>query len=179
MASWMEELEGREAAARERIEGLRRRIEELSQQLAAEEQVLSRLAITRETMLEILGAGNGGAGPAPGVGAGAGGGQAGGSGPEPGASPGSPIGVIRVPLRDEGMLVSVLPEDYRDIVEVLTDAGRGLRAAHVAAALGLDSAERSLVESLRSKLKRLTGRGWLTESMPGMFTIADGMTVNG
>jgi len=56
MASWMDELERRENVARERVEGLCRRMEELSQELVAAEQVLSRLAITRETMIEILGA---------------------------------------------------------------------------------------------------------------------------
>nr|WP_063050825.1 hypothetical protein [Nocardia arthritidis] len=41
-------------AARELAEELRREIAELSARLAAEEQQLSRLAITRETMGEIL-----------------------------------------------------------------------------------------------------------------------------
>lgn len=176
MVSWLEELERREAAARERAEGLRRRIEELSAELAVAEKVLSRLAITRETMIEILGAAT----------------EAAElmleSGederveelePAPASVPGSPIGVIRVPLRGEGMSVSVLPADYRDILEVLTDAGRGLRCAHVVAALGLDTADRSTVESLRPKLKRLTARGWLTEPTPGLYTVADGVEVNG
>jgi hypothetical protein len=47
MGSWIEELERREAAARERAEGLRRQIAELSERLAAEEERLSRLEITR------------------------------------------------------------------------------------------------------------------------------------
>ena len=179
MASWMDELDRREAAAAEQAQGLRRRIEELAQELAAVEQVLSRLAITRETMIEILG-----------VAAQVGEPELESGGDNSAAEPeelepehvslsGSPIGVIRVPLRGEGMAVSVLPADYRDILEVLTDAGRGLRCAHVVAALGLDTADRSVVESMRPKLKRLTARGWLTEPTPGLYTVADGVEVNG
>lgn len=52
VVSWLEELERREAAAGERAEGLRGRIAGLSQELAAEEELLSRLAITRKTMLD-------------------------------------------------------------------------------------------------------------------------------
>ncbi len=55
--------------------------------------------------------------------------------------------------------------------EIAGDAGRPLRAGHIAAALGI-SQDRSTVESLRAKLKRLTARGWLDEATPGLFTIA-------
>ena len=54
MTSWLEELERRERAARERAEELRHQIAELTERLAAQEQQLSRLVITRETMGEIL-----------------------------------------------------------------------------------------------------------------------------
>ncbi|MFJ3799985.1 hypothetical protein ACIPSJ_27350 [Streptomyces sp. NPDC090088] len=57
MASWLEELDRREAAAREEIAGLRDQIEELTRRLAEREDVLSRLQITRETMTEILSGG--------------------------------------------------------------------------------------------------------------------------
>ncbi|MFE0156694.1 hypothetical protein ACFWY5_56885 [Nonomuraea sp. NPDC059007] len=50
----------------------------------------------------------------------------------------------------------------------MIDAGRPLRAGHLAAALGLG--ERSgKIEGLRGKLKRMVARGWLTEDTPGMF----------
>ncbi|MGW4958226.1 hypothetical protein ACWEPL_13455 [Nonomuraea sp. NPDC004186] len=48
MGSLQEELARREAAARERVARLR-------QELAAAEEMLSRLVITRETVEEILG----------------------------------------------------------------------------------------------------------------------------
>ena len=61
MGSWIEELDRREAAAKERIDGLRRQIAELTERLSAEENLLSRLEVTQETMAEIL-AGTGGTG---------------------------------------------------------------------------------------------------------------------
>lgn len=54
MVSWLEEIERRAIAARERIEELRSRIAELSESLAGQEAALSRLEITQETMTEIL-----------------------------------------------------------------------------------------------------------------------------
>jgi hypothetical protein len=59
VGSLMAELEAREAAARGRAEALRARIAELTEQLAAEEGLLSRLGITRQTVVEILGGGDG------------------------------------------------------------------------------------------------------------------------
>ncbi len=44
--------------ARVRAEALRARIAELTEQLAGEEELLSRLGITRQTVLEILGGGD-------------------------------------------------------------------------------------------------------------------------
>lgn len=54
MVSWLEELDRREAAAREEIAELRSQMEELTRRLADREERLSRLEITRETMTEIL-----------------------------------------------------------------------------------------------------------------------------
>src|SRR6266542_3922900 len=51
----MAELEAREAAGRGRAEALRARIAALAEQLTGEEELLSRLGITRQTVLEILG----------------------------------------------------------------------------------------------------------------------------
>jgi hypothetical protein len=135
--------------------------------------LLSRLQVTRETMLEILGTGVD-AEPATAVGevVGASDGE-----PEPVSRGRSPIGVVLVPPRNTEIAVSVLPQDYRDILEVLADAGHGLRCGHVAAALGLAVEHRSAVESLRSKLKRLVARNWLDEEMPGLFVLAEGVDV--
>ncbi|MBG0814647.1 hypothetical protein HS045_10605 [Planomonospora sp. ID82291] len=163
MGSLLEELARREAAARERVERLRER-------LAAEEQTLSRLVVTRQTVEEILGETASpvqrpqtGAGDEPDDHDTAGGNRVAGTG-------GSPIGVVTVPRWRPGMNSSVLPRAYQDVLEVLADAGGGMRAGKIVAALGLP-VEAAKVEGLRSKLKRLVERGWLSEDIPGVFTM--------
>ncbi|MER6947367.1 hypothetical protein ABT294_25365 [Nonomuraea sp. NPDC000554] len=54
MSSLLEELVRRESAARRRVEQLREQIAESSQRLETEEDRLSRLVISRETVEEIL-----------------------------------------------------------------------------------------------------------------------------
>ena len=161
MGSLIDELQRREAAARAEAEELRGRIAELAERLAGVEERLSRLVITRETVDELLSGAGAGVPPM--------------AGPELTAGPGaghSPvIGVVTVPPWRAGLEVSVLPQDYRDLVEVTGDAGRPLRAAQIAAAAGL-STDRGKVETLRGKLKRLVERGWLAEEVgPGLFTL--------
>jgi hypothetical protein len=161
MASLIEELQRREAAARHEVDELRGEIARLGERLARAEERLSRLVITRETVAEILG------------GAGTGGAAAGREAEPPAADPapaGSPIGVVTVPPWRPGLAQSVLPPFYRDLLEVLADAGRPLRAGSIAAAAGL-STDKSKIEGLRSKLKRLAERGWLAEDGPGLFAL--------
>ena len=79
------------------------------------------------------------------------------------------IGVVAVPAWRAGVEVSVLPQGYRDLLEVAEDAGRPLRAGQFAAAAGL-STDRGKVETLRAKLKRLAERGWLAEEA-GLFAL--------
>ena len=68
-----------------------------------------------------------------------------------------------------GLGASALPESYRDLLEVVQDAGCPLRAVQIAAAAGL-STDKAKVEGLRAKLKRLAARGWLAEDAgPGLF----------
>lgn len=159
MVSWLEEIERREAAARAEISELRARMEELAGRVAEREAVLSRLEITRETMTEIL-SGEGVVSvdeaaeevPLPVDRSGA----------------GSPVGVRLVPQWELGVEADVLPRSYRDVVEVLQDAVRPMRAHHLCAALGLPT-DKNKVEGFRSKLKRLVERGWLAEDEPGLF----------
>jgi hypothetical protein len=166
MASLIEELQRREAAARREVDELRGEIARLSEQLARAEERLSRLEITRDTVTEILG-GPSTDEPAAGQEAGPAAGAASAGSPVTG---GSPIGVVTVPAWRPGLAQSVLPSSYRDLLEVLADAGRPLRAGSIAAAAGL-STDRSKIEGLRSKLKRLAERGWLAEDGPGLFTL--------
>jgi hypothetical protein len=78
-------------------------------------------------------------------------------------------GVLAVPPWRAGLEVSMLPQDYRDLLEVAEDAGRPLRAVQIAAAAGL-STDKAKVETLRAKLKRLVERGWLAEEA-GLFAL--------
>jgi hypothetical protein len=159
MGSLVDELQRREAAVRAEAEELRGRIAELAERLAGAEERLSRLVITRETVDEVLS-------------------EAGADVPStaepdvtarPGAGHPPATGVPAVPPRRAGLDASALPEAYRDLVEVVADAGHPLRAAQIAAAAGL-STDKAKVETLRSKLKRLAERGWLTEEAgPGLF----------
>lgn len=174
MASWQEELARRLAESRRRIEGFRRELVEVRSRLEAEEEQLSRLEITQETMGEILGA------------------TALAGEPvvvndvavreaEPEAAlvavsePGPEVvrrGVMLVPVWEPGVEVSVLPIAYRDVLEVLADAGEAMRAVRISAALGRGESA-AKVEGLRGKLKRLRQRGWLTEDEPGMFALVE------
>ena len=79
---------------------------------------------------------------------------------------------MTVPPWQEGAEATVLPQSYRDLLEVAEDAGRPLRAAEFAVATGL-STEKAKVEGLRSKLKLLAARGWLAGVPGGLFTLAD------
>jgi hypothetical protein len=159
MGSLVDELERQEAAARAEAERLRGQIAELSERLAGVEERLSRLVIARDVVDEVL-AGASTVEVSPGQ-------------PEVPASPGAgrrPVtGVLAVPPWRPGLGADVLPQDYRDLLEVAEDAGRPQRAAQIAAAAGL-STDRGKVEALRAKLKRLAERGWLTEETgPGLF----------
>ena len=135
MGSLIDELQRREAAARAEAEQLRGQIAQLAARLAGVEEQLSRLVIAREVVDEVLdGATTAAVSPvavAPGQ-------------PEVTASPGSGrspvIGVLAVPPWRSGLGVSVLPQDYRDLLEVAEDAGRPLRAAQIAAAAVLPRA---------------------------------------
>jgi hypothetical protein len=159
MGSLIDELQRREAAAREEAEELRGRIAQLAERLAGVEERLSRLVIARETVDEVLSEAGAEASPA-----------AVPDGVVPSRSGHlSAVGVLAVPPWRAGLEVSALPEAYRDLLEVAEDAGRPLRAVQIAAAAGL-STDKAKVEGLRSKLKRLAERGWLAEEAgPGLF----------
>jgi hypothetical protein len=161
MGSLIDELQRREAVARAEAEELRGRIAELAERLAEIEERLSRLVITREIVDEVLSEAGAGVPPA--------------AGPEVTARPGAghrpAIGGLAVPPWRTGLEADVLPQAYRDLVEVAEDAGRPLRAAQIAAAAGL-STGKAKVETLRGKLKRLVERGWLAEEAgPGLFAL--------
>ncbi|AYF78538.1 hypothetical protein D7D52_37260 [Nocardia yunnanensis] len=177
MVSWREELSRREAAAGDQVAQLREQIAKLTEELTEAEQLLSRLTITRETMAEILTEADE---------------STGSDGPDDPAEntnseqsqmvsgSRSPVGLMLVPQREPGMdAAAVLPEDYCDILVVFAEAGHGLRAGQVAAEVGIATTDRSKVEGLRSKLKRLVARGWLDQEPSGVFTITNNAGVVG
>jgi hypothetical protein len=162
MGSLLERLEQRETAARRRVEELRAEMATLTERLAAQEQLLERLEITKSTVVEVLAEEDlrqetgGAAAAAP-------------------AASAPPTGVqVRSFAPDGEADGRGLPVAYRDVVEVLADAGVPLRAMQVCQALGLGTEDRHR-EGMRSKLKRLVGRGWLVEAEPGLFAPAEGV----
>ena len=162
MGSLVDELQRREAAARAEAEELRGQIAQLTERLAQADERLSRLVIARETVEEVLSETGAEASSAvmP-------------DGAAPSRSGHLPaVGVLAVPPWRAGLEASALPEAYRDLLEVLEDASRPLRAVQIAAAAGL-STDKAKVEGLRAKLKRLVERGWLAEDAgPGLFGLA-------
>ena len=161
MGSLVDELQRREAAARAEAEELRGQIARLTERLAGVEERLSRLVIARETVDEVLSEAGADASSA--------------TVPQERLAPRSgrlpAAGVLAVPPWRAGLEASVLPQSYRDLLEVAEDAGCPLRAAQVAAAAGLGTGK-AAVEGLRSKLKRLVERGWLAEEAgPGLFEL--------
>ncbi len=151
MGSLLGELARREAVVRQRIEEIHEQIAALASQLEDEQDRLSRLTITRETVEEILGEAARPLDEPEG--------QVGLAGA--GAAPVRPpvLGVVTVPPWRPGMKAGVLPRAYRDAVEIMADAGAAMRAGQIAVAMGLPD-EAAKREGLRSKPKRLMERGW-------------------
>lgn len=165
MGSLMEELAAREEAARARAEELKAQIAVLTGQLAQVEEDLSRLAVTRTTIGELL-AKTPASWDEPAVP---------GEGEDVDASVRAAVAgpYQTVPARAPGLDEQVLPLAYRDVVEVISYARRPLRAKEISMSLGLGEEPRH-VEGMRSKLKRLVERGWLVEAEPGRFAWIEG-----
>ncbi len=173
MVSWLEGLEWREAGARDRFSELRGQIDELARQLAEQEAVVSRLEITWETMTEVLSGDGLITGPDEKAGPEGGAGEVEESAAEADRfEVGSPVGVRLVSLWTDRLGVETLPDAYADIVEVLTDAVHPMWAHQLCSVPG-SSTDKSKVEGFRSKLKRLSGRGWIAEVAPGLFASRD------
>ena len=161
MVSLPEELQAREAAARQRVEELQAQAAELAVRMEKAREDLSRLEITRETVAQVL-AELSAAEDVP----------EGRKVPEPQEAPAPHgIGVMAVPPWREGLVAEVLPDVYRDIVEIVADAPGPLQAKQIVPRIGLE-ATTAKIEGTRGKLKRLVERGWLAEDAPGRFTLA-------
>jgi hypothetical protein len=161
MGSLLEALEAREQAARARVEALRAEMDRLAEQVAAEQALLERLEITRQTVVEVLAGEELSGGDAVVIDADAG---------VAAAAPGVGVQVPVFGQDGDGRRLAVA---YRDVVEVLADAGP-LRARQVCQAVGTGAEPRHR-EGMRIKLKRLVKRGWLVETEPGLFACAAGV----
>ena len=89
---------------------------------------------------------------------------------------GGPVGVVavdrsqRLPVWSAGLGGDVLPAHYRALFAFLVGAGGPVRCQQVARGVGFGPVP-SRVEAVRSKLKRLVERGWVVESVPGLFAV--------
>lgn len=159
--SLWEALQAREDAVRASAEQVRARIEALTAQLAAAEEALVRLRITRETVDEVL-ADTPGRAAAPAF-----------------ADVDSVAVDVLAPLA--GMLLAaqqagdmtVTSPAYRRILVAVAEAKGPVRSKEVCAAVGLSDAANH-TEAMRGKLKKLVARGMLVESEPGRFALAAG-----
>lgn len=145
-------LDAHEVLVRSRVEALREQAARVAGELGEAERALEHVAITRATLAAVLA-------PHEGVGC-----QAQDAGmPRPGA----PEPAL-VPVWRAGLTEAHLPAGYRELWRALAQAPGPVRAKDLALALGL-AATAAKTEALRSKLKRLVVRGWITESAPGAF----------
>ncbi|MFI0242966.1 hypothetical protein [Streptomyces sp. NPDC016845] len=163
MVSLPEELQAREAAARRHVEELQEEAAELALRLEGAREDLSRLEITRETVAQVL-AELSAAEAEPRD-------AAGGAPEAKETSAPHGVGVMTVPPWREGLVVAILPDVYRDIVEIIADAPGPLQAKQIVPRIGLPTTT-GKIEGTRGKLKRLVERGWLDEDTPGQFTLA-------
>ncbi|MGW0210461.1 hypothetical protein ACWDZ8_33340 [Streptomyces sp. NPDC003233] len=143
-------LEPREKKVRAEVARLREEAERITTALSAAEVQLERLGQARETVTEVLA--------------------------EPDAETtgqveAAAVSGSTVPHRVEGAGAKVLAPEYQRILAVLAapEADGGMRARQIALALG-EKAVPARVEGMRSRLKRLTARGWASEVEPGLFT---------
>lgn len=166
MASVLGMLEEREAAARERVEGLREEAARLAEVLEAAEIDLDRRVIAREELVEALAASAAETTAVSDVEV----------EPETGPAP-VPVPGSIVPSWREGLPLTVLAPDYQRILGVLDERrpeGRGpLKAKEIAVGLGLETTA-AKIEGVRSKARRLVERGWLLQETSGAFSAGRG-----
>ena len=88
--------------------------------------------------------------------------------PEPVVLTPGAAGMRLVPDRVDGMGLEVLTSDYRRVVEIVTDAGGPMMAKDVARTLGRELTP-GKVEPIRSQLRKLADRGWLSRTGAGRY----------
>lgn len=153
-------LDDYEVAARARVEELGVELDRISQQLAAAQEALAHVEITRATLLAVA------ASQPPAVV---------GSPAAPGVVASGSSGMMidrsqRVPVWHTGLSAAALPDYYQPLFARLLESPEPVRCQQLATALGLDLVPKK-IEGVRSKLKRLVERGWAVEAGPGLFAV--------
>jgi hypothetical protein len=180
MASLFQRLDEEEAIVRGELDALREKV-------AAGEERLARLTITRETAGQLLGEEQERPGPATAAAV---------------TAPADASGTWTLPSLPglaelEAKLAALQPllaaqpvpaapttpappgpqrvewaVGMERILAVLATSGRGMRTREIAAAIGEDASLATRVETTRSRLKRLVKQGKVVERKPGYFRIA-------
>ena len=156
MGSLSERLDERTRTAQAEAEQVRGQLAALTARLAEVEAELERLAVARSVFEEILAVGPVQAPVVEGPAAG------GGRWPQ------------SVPQWAPGLDTCRMPQVYRDVLEVMDDAGVPVTSRHLCAALGLGTEARR-TEAMRGKLNRLVERGWCVSPEPGQYAPAPGV----
>jgi hypothetical protein len=153
-------LDDYEVASRARVDELEVELDRVSQELAAAQEALSHVEITRATLIAVASS-------------------------QPPAVVSSPeaLGVVaspapgmmldrsqRVPVWHAGLTPEALPDCYRPVFARLRESPEPVRCGQLATALGLDLVAKK-IEGVRSKLKRLVERGWAVQAAAGLFAV--------
>ena len=95
--------------------------------------------------------------------------------PRPPAHPGRGVPAVELwrPDADHTRQLAGLPQAYRDVLEVIDDAGMPLRSADACRWLGI-GAGHGETEAMRGKLRRPAERGWCVTPEPGRLALAPG-----
>ena len=154
MLEWVMVVPSLVEALTVREDRARARLAELREQVSVVEAELSRLVITRETVDEVLA--DLPVVPVP-------------VGVEAEAAPLVELVPVMLAAQESGD-ATVLSEPYRKVLVVFAQAAGPLRCKQVCEQVGPGTAANH-VEAMRSKLKRLSERGILTEAEPGLFAL--------
>jgi hypothetical protein len=155
-------LDDHEVAVRATIDELREQAARVAVALGEAERALEHVSITRATLAAVLAGHGAAAGPARGMNA-----------PERESAVGGMGEPAQVPAWRVDLTEAHLPAGYRMLWLAVRGAAGPVRAQELARALGLEPVP-AKVEGLRSKLKRLVARGWITEPAPGVFALPAG-----
>ena len=154
-------LDDFEVAARARVEELEVELERVAKELAAAQEALSHVEITRTTLLAVAVSQPPVVVSSPTV---------------PGVAVSGVPGMVidrsqRVPACRAGLTAEALPDYYQPIFTRLLESPEPVRCGQVASALGLDLVPKK-AEGVRSKLKRLVEKGWAVEAAPGLLAVS-------